>query len=68
MDSRYMRAQLIAHSRARESDSPFDLAASTIEATRRLMSHSHGPGGCLVEIVDVENDVSLGRGESAEIE
>jgi hypothetical protein len=44
MCSRYLRAQLTAQSLPLLSDNPFDLAASTIDATSRLTSHSQGPG------------------------
>ena len=36
-------------------------------AVSRLTSHSHGRRQGLVEIVDVEEDVALRRGEAAEV-
>ena len=36
-------------------------------AARRLTSHSQGPGQRLVEVVDVEDQMALGRGEDAEV-
>ena len=39
----------------------------TMLAASRLTSHSHGAGRSFVEIVDVEEDVALRRGETAEI-
>ena len=36
-------------------------------AASRLTSHSHGPGQGLVEVVDVEHQLALGRGEDAEV-
>ena len=36
-------------------------------AARRLTSHSQGAGRVFVEIVDVEDDVALGRREGAEV-
>ena len=36
-------------------------------AASRLTSHSHGPRQGLVEIVEVEDQVALGRGEHAEV-
>ena len=37
-------------------------------APRRLRSHSKGPGEGLVEVVDVEDHVALGRGEAPEVD
>ena len=42
--SRYERTQAIAASRCPAAEKPFDRAACTTLAARRLTSHSHGPG------------------------
>ena len=40
----------------------------TMLAASRLTSHSQGAGQRLVEVVDVEDDVALRRGEAAEVQ
>ena len=46
---------------------PLSCAAISMLTARRLTSHSHGPGERLVEVVDVEHEPALGRGEHAEV-
>jgi hypothetical protein len=46
---------------------PRYLAQTTTLVTRRLRSHSHGPGSVSVEVVDAEHEVSLGGAEDAEV-
>ncbi len=46
---------------------PRSRPAIAMLAARRLRSHSHGPGERLVEVVDVEHEVALRRGEATEV-
>ena len=58
-----VRADGAPHDRggARASRTRCSRPATSRLAARRLTSHSHGPGQGLVEVVDVEDQVALGR-------
>ena len=55
------RRRAVVRSKPRSRPAIAKLAAS------RFTSHSHGPGQRLVEVVDVEDELALGRGEHAEV-
>ena len=49
------------------SSKPRSRPATAKLATSRLTSHSNGPGKRLVEVVEAEDELAVGRGEAAEV-
>ena len=68
MWSRYDRTVARTASCRTSTSMPIVRHATSMLAARRFTSHSHGPRQRLVEVVDVEHEAALGRGEDAEVQ